>query len=123
MRFHYSQDPKPTSPRIVNQSWLKQLTASFDDLVGAGQEGYRRPICDLSLEFPQWKRTFGSSVRHIGPYVGVVFDQQDRLALLGADCDLICVSLLVSRHSVKARQIYFDGRTLVELAVNLDVAA
>ena len=31
--------PKPTSPRTVNQSWLKQLTASFDDLVGAGKEG------------------------------------------------------------------------------------
>jgi len=30
--------PKPTSPRTVNQSWLKQLTASFNDLVGAGKE-------------------------------------------------------------------------------------
>ena len=33
-----NQDPKPTSPRTVNQSWLKQLTASFNDLVGAGKE-------------------------------------------------------------------------------------
>jgi hypothetical protein len=24
---------------IVNQSWFKQVTASFDDLVGAGKEG------------------------------------------------------------------------------------
>ena len=32
-------DPEQTSPRTVNQSWLKQLTASFDGLVGAGKEG------------------------------------------------------------------------------------
>jgi hypothetical protein len=61
LRLNDVGDPKPTSPRIVNQSWLKKLTVSFDDLVGAGQEGCRRPICDLSLEFPQWKRTFCSS--------------------------------------------------------------
>jgi hypothetical protein len=30
---------RSTSPRTVNQSWLKQLTASFNDLVGAGKEG------------------------------------------------------------------------------------
>jgi hypothetical protein len=41
--FFNKIDPKPTSPRTVNQSWLKQLTASFDDLVGAGRGGCRRP--------------------------------------------------------------------------------
>ena len=32
-------DPERTSPRTVNQSWLKPQTVSFDDLVGAGQGG------------------------------------------------------------------------------------
>jgi len=37
LRLNDVGDPKPTSPRTVNQSWLKQLTASFNDLVGAGR--------------------------------------------------------------------------------------
>jgi hypothetical protein len=31
--------PEADLAGIVNQSWFKQVTASFDDLVGAGKEG------------------------------------------------------------------------------------